>query len=315
MSDAGAGRGVVHPHDVVAAAECADCETAANNLAQRGHVGGDAVVFLGTARGYAEADNLVEYQHDAVFGGELPQHCQEIVAGGQHSHGAEHGFDDDGRQLVLVALQNLPRGFCLVEGNHHHGFEHAVGQTFGGGQGVGMQAFTGLAGVYAYTDAHDVVAAVVAALGLGDEAAACEGPGGADGVERGLSARVGETHQVEARNALAEDSSQSNLVPVGGVVHHPLLQLLANGVHYRLRPVPQYQGGHRADEIQPVGAIGIHDVSARRLFDENGVRFPEDGIAAVSSGEVALRFFPRRPRLGGEFQIAFSLVAHVHASR
>ena len=120
VSHAWAGSRVVQLHDVLAASEGAYGKAAADNLAQRGHVRRDAVVFLGPARCHAEADDFVEDQHNAVLGCEVAKHCEELVGGGQHTHRTQHWLHDNGGQLVLVLLQYLPCRSGLVEGNHHH---------------------------------------------------------------------------------------------------------------------------------------------------------------------------------------------------
>ena len=55
------------PHDVAPARDRGEREAAADDLAERGEVGHDAVVLLGAAVGEAEAgDDLVEDQRHAV---------------------------------------------------------------------------------------------------------------------------------------------------------------------------------------------------------------------------------------------------------
>ena len=298
----------------MAAPESADGETAPDNLAQRCHVRGNLEVFLCAAGGDPVADYLVENQDDTILGGELPQHGQELVGGGQHPYRPQHRLDDDGGQLLLVLLQYFPRRFGFIEGQHHHRIQHALGQALGGGYGAGTEALAGLAGVYSHADADGIVAAVVAALGLGDEAAASESAGRPDGVQRGLGAGVGEPHQLETGDALAQQPGQPHLMPVGSVVHHTLLKLGAHRLDHRLRGVAQDQCSHRAYEVQPVRSVGVHHVGSGSAVDEDGVGFPEDGVAAVSAGQVALRLLPRRLGLGGQLQVAVHFVAHWRVS-
>ena len=173
-----------------------------------------------------------------------------------------------------------------------------------------MQSLAGLAGVNANTDAYDVVAAVVAALRLGDQAASGESPGGAYGVQGRLGAGVGEAHQVKAGDALAQQLRQPHLVPVGGVVHHTLIQLDMHGLHHWFRRVSQYQRRHGADKVQAVGAVSVNDVGPIGLVHKYGVWVPENGIPAVASGQVAFRFLPRFFGPWSPFDVAVNFTGH-----
>ena len=99
----GEGSGLVHVaqgghalHYLAASAVAAHGQAAADNLAQGGDVGHDAVQPLRPARAHAEAGNhLVENQHRAVVGGHAAQALEEAGRGRHHAHVARHRLDDD----------------------------------------------------------------------------------------------------------------------------------------------------------------------------------------------------------------------------
>ena len=70
------------PHQVLAAADHADGQSAGEALAVGHHVGANAEIFLGAAGGEAEADeHLVEDQDDAALGADLAQLLQPVGIG------------------------------------------------------------------------------------------------------------------------------------------------------------------------------------------------------------------------------------------
>ena len=109
-------------------------------------------------------------------------------------------------------------------------------------------------------------------------------PRGPDSVQRCLRARVGKPDKVEAGYPLAKQLGEADLMLVGGVVGHSFPQLLLDYLHHRWRGMSQYQSGHGVDEIQPVHAVGVDHVASRGGCNEDGVRLPEDGVAAVTAG-------------------------------
>ena len=77
MRDGAGPARVVGGHDVGASAEGAHRQAAADDLAEAGQVGTDAVHLLQAARGEPEGDHLVEDEQDAALGGDLAQSLEE----------------------------------------------------------------------------------------------------------------------------------------------------------------------------------------------------------------------------------------------
>ena len=175
-----------------------------------------------------------------------------------------------------MRFQNFPGRCGLIEGQDNYRLQDPVGQPACGCQGVGMGSLPRSRWVDANAHAYGVVAAVVTAFHLGNEALARHRPGGADTVQSGLGPGIGETDQLEAGYPLTEDFCQTHLLPVGSVVDDSPLQLLPHGFHHRLGGMAQYQGGHGADKVQPVAAVNVDDVGSGSPLHEDGVRVPED---------------------------------------
>ena len=76
---------IVDGHDVGAAAEGAHRQPAADDLAEAGEVGLDAVHFLHAAGREPEGDHLVEHEQHAALGGDRAQALEEGVIGGQRA--------------------------------------------------------------------------------------------------------------------------------------------------------------------------------------------------------------------------------------
>ena len=112
-------------HDVAAPAECADGHAAADDLAQRGEVGLDAVQALSALRTDAEAGHhFVEYQHRAVLGAQLAQRTQELRFGCDEVHVAGHRLDDDTGDLVALVLEQVLQFRAVVVGQHQRVLRH-----------------------------------------------------------------------------------------------------------------------------------------------------------------------------------------------
>ena len=90
-------------HDVGAAAEGADGQAAADDLAEGGEVGADAVEFLRSAEGHAEAGHdFVEDEQRAVLRGERAQGFEVAGRGRDAARVADDGLDDDGGDLLRM---------------------------------------------------------------------------------------------------------------------------------------------------------------------------------------------------------------------
>ena len=73
---------IVGRHDIGAAAEGADGQTAADDLAEGGQVGTDAVAFLDSAEAEPEGDDLVEHQQHPALGGDGPKASRNAGSAG-----------------------------------------------------------------------------------------------------------------------------------------------------------------------------------------------------------------------------------------
>ena len=304
MGDGGAFRRTVQAHHVGAAAESAHRKTAADNLPQRGHVRRNAVVFLGSAGGDAEADNLIEDQQSAAVVGEIPQHGEIRGFGRQHSDRTHHRLHDHCGQLIAVSLQDASGGLHIVVGDYHRLIQRAFRQATTGRNRLRVVVVAARCRVDPQADQNGIMGSVVAAFHFGELAAPGECAGGPQGVQRRLGTGVGETHLLERGDAFAQQAGQLDLMPVGGVIRQAQFHLLTGRLQHRGRAVAQDHGGHRVDEIQALHAIGIRDHRALGGLGEDRIGIPENGMPAVAIGQITAGFLPDRAGFGGSFQVA-----------
>ena len=184
-------------HDVGPTTEGAHREAAANDLAQCGHVRGDAVIFLSAAGRDAETDDLVEDKQRTAVIGEIAQHGQIGGVRRKHSNRAHDRLDDDRSQIFAVLVQDAPGDLHVVVGNDNRLVQNPVGQP--GTRRDRLRMIVGSRGgrVDPQADQYGVVGTVITTFHLGKLAAAGEGASSADGIERGLGSRVGEPHLVK----------------------------------------------------------------------------------------------------------------------
>ena len=90
-------------------------QAAADRLAHRGEVGRDAEAGLRAAVRDREGDDLVEDQHDAEPLGDVAQSLKELSGGRDHPGGAHDRLDDDGGDVIRLALEDLLGAVGVVE--------------------------------------------------------------------------------------------------------------------------------------------------------------------------------------------------------
>ena len=101
-------------HELAARAEGAERQAAADGLGQADDVGLDLEVLLGAAPGELGARlHLVEDEQAAELVAQRAQLLQEAVARRHHAHVHHHRLDDDGRDLVLVPLEQGARAAAV----------------------------------------------------------------------------------------------------------------------------------------------------------------------------------------------------------
>ena len=265
--------GIESGHDVRAAAERTERETTTDVLADRHHVRGDTQHRLQSAGCEARGHDFVEDQDDAVPGGGLAHRAHEFVAGANAPAAANHGLHDHRGQFAGVCFDQRQRAFDVVVGRHHirEGRIH----------GCGVAAET----------QH---AAVVAAFESHDRRPACGGAGGAQGVQVGFGAGVGKAHQLEGREALAEQVGKFRLAGRRSAQHDALLQGLDHRrLDERVGVAIQARGllGHGVDVTMPVE---IGDLASLAASEGQRKRRVVEYGARVAAGHVKLRSFEGR---------------------
>src|SRR5215469_7801144 len=98
---------IVGVHYLLAAAEGAHGEAAADDLAEGGQVGTDAEALLGAAFGDAEGDDLVEDEHDAVAVGDLAQSLEEAQLRHEQAGVGHERIHDEGGDVPRVPIEDL----------------------------------------------------------------------------------------------------------------------------------------------------------------------------------------------------------------
>ena len=129
VADAVVSPRVEQRHHVGAAAERADRQPAADDLAQRGQVGRDAVATLRAVVADAEGDDLVEDEQRARVVRELSKEREELVRRRHDAARPEHRLDDHRRQIVQMRLERSARSFDVVEGRDDKRLRDRVGNA------------------------------------------------------------------------------------------------------------------------------------------------------------------------------------------
>ena len=114
LVDVAGGRDSVH--DLGLAPERTDGKAAADHLAERGQVGVDAVCGLGAASVDSKTrHHLVKDEHAPRVYGDFAQCLEKARCRGNAAHVARDGFDDDGRDVLANAGEDLAHGIGVVE--------------------------------------------------------------------------------------------------------------------------------------------------------------------------------------------------------
>ena len=288
-------------HDLLPPAHGRQREAAADDLAEGGQVGDDAVVLLGAAVGEAEArHHLVEDQRDPVARGERAQPREEAGLGREE---ALEGLDDDGGETVGVhGEQRLHRGQIVVGRDEHLGVDDVrdarrVGH--GGGEGLGRPR----------RRAHQrvVVAAVIAALELHHLVALAPGARRAEREERRLRPRRGETHLLGARDGAAQLVGQHDDRLVDHEVGRPVLELVADGGHHRGVAVAEDHGARAEQVVDVLAPAHVPDLRPAAALDHEGELVGEARGPERPAGQAARRQL-QQPVLFG--RSGSRLVAH-----
>ena len=255
---------------------------AADDLAERGQVGRDPVVLLGAAARQPEADDLVEDHEHAVPGGDLAHAADEVRRQIQDS---ALRIQHDARQLGGV-LGDQPLGRLQVAQGQHHRVGHRPGRH--ADRLRVRQRPLGRAGRLQRgrdRDLHRVVAAVIAALELGDQVPAGEGARQAYGVQAGLGAGVGEARPFQAGHAAAQLRARLGLVPHGRAQGNPALQLRLHRRHHGRVVVAQDLTRVVVGEVGV--AVAVHVEQVRAVAALHGQRVGAVEVGAL--GDAARR--------------------------
>ena len=281
LADAAPGRRVVAVHDVGAPAERAHREAAADDLPERGQIGRDAVMLLRAAARQPEADDLVEDHQHPVPGGDLAHAADEVR--GQVQDSALR-IQHDARQLLGV-LGDQPLGRLQVAERQHHRVGHRPGRHADRLR-VGQRPL-GRAGLLQRgrdRDLHRVVAAVVAALELGDQVPAREGARQAHRVQAGLGPGVGEARPFQAGHAAAQLRAHLGLVPHGRAQGDAALQLRLHRRHHGRVVVAQDLAGVVVGEVGVPVAVDVEQVRAVAALHGQRVGAVEVGALGDAAG-------------------------------
>ena len=208
VADDAATARVEHAHHVLAPADGADRKAPAERLAQADQVSLQAMV-LGPCAAVAgpPAGDLVEDQQHLVRGAPVGDPVQELGLAWDHSPRVQEYLDQHRCQLPGLGFEHLQRAGEVVVGEHAHPAYHLPRHPPGLSKRVperGPEA--------GHADVHEVVAAVIAALGLRDPVAAAEGARGPDCLQGRLRAGVRKTHELHCGKALADPLGQQHLV-------------------------------------------------------------------------------------------------------
>ena len=251
-------------HDGLLAAKGAHRHAAPDNLAQGGHVRGDAVMALGAAQRYPEtAHDFIENQHRAVVVTLLAQGLQEILGGGDTVHVAGHRLHDDGGDVVAVFFESLGDAGGIVVVQHQgvggDGFRYAGGA---GGAGNGDGAGAGF-------HQQAVHVPVVATFKLDDLVAAGVAAGQADGAHGGFGAGVDHAHHVHGGHQFADLVGHGHFGGGGGAETQAFLYGRLHGGNHVGVVMAQDHGAPGAHVIDVLIVVFVEQVRATGGMEEH----------------------------------------------
>ena len=252
-------------HDVGATTEGADGESAADDFAHRGEVGGEGFEFLYAAFGETEAGHdFVEDEEGAMFGGDVAEKLEVAGLGEDESGVGGVGLDDDGGDLVAEVREGFLEAFDVVVGEA----DCFVGEGFWNAGGIGLAAGEGTG---AGGDEEGVDVAVVAAFEFDDLVASGESTGEADAGHGGFGAGVDHADFLDTRNPVGDDLGHLDFVWIGDAEGEAVLGGFVDGVGEASGGVPEDVGAPAANVVDVGFAIDVFDAAAFGAADEERI--------------------------------------------
>ena len=267
VEGAGVGQGVraarvIERHKVLAPAEGAKGHAAANPLAKRGDVRGNAVKRLRTARGQAGGHHLIEDQQTADPGALFAQRAQKGLRPGNASGRTHHRLDQNRGQVVAMGADRRHRAFNIVVGRHD----------------------PGKGGIGHHPRLEIESAAMIAAFEYQQLAAAGGDARRGDGHQVRFGSRIGKAHHVDRGKARADERRKLRLkAVVGAKVDAPV-----QGPNHRRADrrvvVSEEPGCVFTEKVQIAVAIHIAERGAGTLAGTERKRFMIENAARVAAG-------------------------------
>ena len=262
-------------HEVATTAIGTHRHAAADDLAEAGEVGGNAVVSLRTTQGHAEAGHhLVEDQQHAMLAAQLAQ-CLEIARLRRDAvHVACDRLDDEAGDVLAFLREEQAGGVDIVIRQG----EREVGGSLGHARRR-RHAESERAGPGLYQEA--VAMAVVAAFELHDLRAARGAAGEADGRHRGLRARIDHAHHLHRGHQLYDGLGHRHFGGAGRAERQAVAHGALHGfAHGRMIVADDHRTprAHVVDvplalhvpQISAIGALGKERLAADRFEGAHG---------------------------------------------
>ena len=150
-----------------------------------------------------EVQDFIGDQKNSVTRSLLAQAFEESRAGRDHADSEWHRIHQQGRQIVLILLDQVAAGLRPIPWQHQHITSHALGST-GFGDGSGRVRFAPTLGSWTLADLRIVLDAVIGAFEFRDLAPACIGSRCLDSQHHCLGAGVTEADLFHIRDARGE---------------------------------------------------------------------------------------------------------------
>ena len=276
---------VEHIHDFGAAGDGANGKSTADDLAQRGHVGRDAVARLQAGVLGPERDDFIEHQQHPVARGPLAQRGNELDIRRTQADAVRHQVDQYAREVLGVLVQDRQRALGIVERKDNDVLERGLGCPVHQRNAARMvDAAPGRRrGALAHLGV--VVDAVVGALGLGDLRPPGKCAGRLQRDHDRLRARVHEAHLLERAVAAAQVLGIAHLDlgshhergAAGHLLRHRLDDLGAG--------VAVDEGRHVVGEVDARDALEVGHAAALAALDVGRATRPQDRVAADAAGK------------------------------
>ena len=254
---------IEEPHDLALAADGAERQTAADELAEHRQIGRDAQRLLQPTARHAEGLHFIEHEDGAGRVRRLDDFAEELRLRTQHAARAEHRLEKNTGDVATMRFELLAELRGVVELGDERmgpGLVHRAKLKF-------------------------MDDAVVARAGHQELAAPGSGARDLQREVRGLAPRIGEAHFVDGGDASRQALGELHLVEIVGRPGRALGDTIVHDFDHRAVRVPVDERGVVVDQVDVFVSIRVPDAAALAVRHRDRVRKPVRRLARCAARE------------------------------